>query len=84
MRTTAVASLVLGGIAAILALSGAPANAKTLKECNAEYAANKAAVKASGQTKAAYVAACRAEASASPPASTSAPDNDNAAPAKHW
>jgi hypothetical protein len=33
---------------------------KTAKECDAEYAANKAAIKASGQTKRAFVAACRA------------------------
>jgi hypothetical protein len=84
MRTTAVAPLVLSGIVAILALSGAPANAKTLKQCNAEYAANKAAVKASGQTKADYVTACRAEASTPPAATTSAPNSDDTAPAKHW
>ena len=36
------------------------ATTKTAKECDAEYAANKAAIKASGQTKRAFVAACRA------------------------
>ncbi len=38
----------------------APAGVKTAKECDAEYAANKAAIKASGQKKKDYVAACRA------------------------
>ena len=33
---------------------------KTTSQCDAEYAANKAAIKASGQTKRAFVAACRA------------------------
>jgi pyruvate/2-oxoglutarate dehydrogenase complex dihydrolipoamide acyltransferase (E2) component len=49
------------------AVPAAPASApapaatmKTAKECDAEYAANKAAIKASGQTKRAFVAACRA------------------------
>ena len=37
----------------------ASATGKTLSQCNAEYAANKAAIKASGQTKHAFVAACR-------------------------
>ena len=36
------------------------ATTKTAKECDAEYAANKAAIRASGQTKRAFVAACRA------------------------
>ncbi len=37
-----------------------PAVAKTTSQCDAEYAANKAAIKASGKTKRAFVAACRA------------------------
>ena len=36
------------------------AGVKTASQCNQEYAANKAAIKASGQTKRAFVAACRA------------------------
>jgi hypothetical protein len=31
----------------------------TSRQCDAEYAANKAAIKASGQTKRAFIAACR-------------------------
>jgi len=45
------------------ATTAAPATAggvKTAKECNAEYAANKDAIKGSGQTKKDFVAACRA------------------------
>jgi hypothetical protein len=48
------------GVAAVVALSSAPGYAKTVKECDAEYTANKAAIKAAGQKKADYVAACRA------------------------
>jgi hypothetical protein len=35
------------------------AGVKTASQCNEEYAANKAAIRASGQTKRAFVAACR-------------------------
>jgi len=52
-------SLAITAVGALLAFSSAPAFAKTVAECNADYAANKAAVKASGQTKKDYVAACR-------------------------
>ena len=43
-----------------LAPTQASATGKTLGHCDAEYAANKAAIRASGQTKRAFVAACRA------------------------
>ena len=53
---------------------------KTTSQCNAEYAANKAAIKASGQTKHDFVAACRAGteiipqgAAGAPPAAAPAP-----------
>ncbi len=55
-----------GGAAApttVTPTATAPAAAggvKTAKECNAEYAANKDAIKGSGQTKKDFVAACRA------------------------
>jgi hypothetical protein len=52
--------LAVCGVAAVVALSSAPAYAKTVKECDAEYTANKEAIKAAGQKKADYVAACRA------------------------
>jgi hypothetical protein len=38
----------------------APSVGKTASACNAKYAANKAAIRASGQTKKAFVAACGA------------------------
>jgi hypothetical protein len=37
----------------------ASATGKTARQCDAEYAANKAVIKASGQTKREFVAACR-------------------------
>ena len=61
------------GVAALIALSSAPASAKTVKECDAEYAANKASIKASGQKKADYVAACRAGTATPAAASATAP-----------
>ena len=42
------------------AATTAAAGGKTAKECNAEYSANKAAIKAGGQTKKDFVASCRA------------------------
>jgi hypothetical protein len=53
---------------------GAPtAGVKTAGECNAEYAANKAAIRASGQTKREFVAGCRAGTGLVPTASTAVP-----------
>jgi hypothetical protein len=52
---------------------------KSASQCNEEYAANKAAIRASGQTKRAFVAACRAgnetipQGAATAPAPTPAP-----------
>jgi hypothetical protein len=67
-------SILLSAASVCLALtmSGGAASAKTAKECNADYAANKATIKASGQTKAAYVAACRADNAAEPAAAAPA------------
>jgi hypothetical protein len=59
MRASILRIAMICGAATILSLSCAPSFAKTVKECDAEYTANKAAIKASGQTKADYVAACR-------------------------
>jgi hypothetical protein len=60
-------------IGAMIALSAPPAFAKTVKECDAEYSANKDAIKASGQTKKDYVAACRAGTAAAPPTAPTPP-----------
>ena len=51
----------------------APASVKTVKQCDAEYAANKDAIKASGLTKKDFVAACRAGTEVIPAAATTAP-----------
>ncbi len=57
----------------MITLSGQPAFAKTVKQCDADYAANKDAIKASGQTKKDYVAACRAGTAAAPTAAAPTP-----------
>ena len=56
---------------------------KSTSQCDAEYAANKAAIKASGQTKRAFVAACRAGNETIPQGAAAAPPtyNQPAAPA---
>jgi len=41
------------------AAAGPTGAGKTTSQCEGEYATNKAAIKASGQTKRAFVAACR-------------------------
>ena len=46
---------------------------KSAKECNAEYAANKAAIRSSGQRKADFIAACRAGNETIPQGAAAAP-----------
>jgi hypothetical protein len=55
--------------AAMLALVSVPTSAqqKTIKQCNDEWAANKASIQASGKTKKAFVAECRGQATAATP-----------------
>jgi len=53
---------------------------KTTSQCDAEYAANKAAIKASGQTKRAFVAACRAGNETIPQGTAAAPPKSAPAP----
>ena len=53
---------------------------KTTAQCDAEYAANKAAIKASGQTKRAFVAACRAGNETIPQGAAAAPAPAPASP----
>jgi hypothetical protein len=50
---------------ASLALSSAPAAAKTVKACQQEWQADKAAMQAAGKTEKAYVAECRGKPAAS-------------------
>ena len=80
MRRSVFQILVAGGIAGIMAMSAAAAFAKTVKECDAEYAANKEAIKASGQKKADYVAACRAGTTAPVATPATAPVTPASAP----
>ena len=47
-----------------LALAPAPASAKTVKDCQKEWQADKAAMQAAGKTEKAYVAECRTAAAA--------------------
>jgi hypothetical protein len=65
----------LSAISAILAIVFAswPAAAKTRAECQREYADNRDAIKASGQTKKAYIASCRAGQSPGTPAPMAQP-----------
>lgn len=62
--------------------TAASGNVKTAKECDAEYAANKDAIKGSGQTKKDFVAACRAGTEAIPggQSTTAAPQPAKPAP----
>jgi hypothetical protein len=64
MRSAIMKFISVCAAAAVLSVLSAPGFAKTVKECDAQYAANKAAIKASGQKKADYVAACRTGAAA--------------------
>jgi len=69
-------SIAAVAVTLVFAPGAVMAATKTAKECNAEYAANKPAIQASGQKKADFVAACRAGTDATPglaPATTTAP-----------
>ncbi len=81
MRHSFVYLLSAATIGAMIALSAPPAFAKTVKECDAEYSANKDAIKASGQTKKDYVAACRAGTAAAPTTAPATPATAAPAPA---
>jgi hypothetical protein len=54
-------------------LTKPPGAAKTVAQCDAQYAANTAAIRASGQTKRAFVAACRAGNETIPQGTAAAP-----------
>ncbi len=56
------------------------AGGKTAKECNEEYAANKAAIRAAGQKKKDFVAACRAGNETVPQGAAATPAPASAAP----
>ena len=82
------------GIGALMLLSATSASAKTVRECNDEYAANKAAIQGSGQKKKDFITACRAGGETMPagtaavptgtqtPASRAAPEPSTTSPVK--
>lgn len=77
----------IGGIYAVRWGTWRMPSVKTAKECDAEYSANKAAIRGSGEKKKDFVAACRAgteniPASAPAPYPLSAPTAPRAAPAR--
>ena len=73
MRCSLVHLASLAAIGLALAFAAAPASAKTVKECDAEYAANKGAIKGSGEKKKDFVDACRAGTESIPGGAATAP-----------
>lgn len=67
-------------ISLAIAFAAVPALAKTVKECNAEYAANKDAIKASGEKKKDFVEACRGGTETIPSGAATAPASAPEAP----
>ena len=58
-----------------LALACAPALAKTAKDCQKEWRADKAAMQAAGKTEKAYVAECKGKTAAKPAAAPAAKES---------
>ena len=80
MRLLTLGILIASALVAV-PLAWSPASAKTAKECNAEYSANKAAIKAV-EKKAVYIAVCKAGNDAIPTAASApAQPTPSAAPA---
>jgi hypothetical protein len=61
------------GIVAATLVSATCTSAKTIRECNDEYAANKAAIQGSGQKKKDFITTCRAGGETSAPSAATAP-----------
>ena len=59
MRSTFIAPLCAASVGLLAWSQVAVAQQKTAKQCNAEWAADKAAIQASGKTKSAFMAECR-------------------------
>jgi hypothetical protein len=59
MKRSVFQVLAAGAVGVLLAFSAAPGFAKNAAECSLDFAANKASIEASGQTKRAFIAACR-------------------------
>jgi hypothetical protein len=60
MKNSVVRFIAAAALGVFMALAVEPASAKTAKECNDEYAANKVAIQAAKEKKADFIAACRA------------------------
>jgi hypothetical protein len=61
------------GIVVVTLVSATCTSAKTVRECNDEYAANKAAIQGSGQKKKDFITACRVGGETSAPGAATAP-----------
>jgi len=66
-----------------LAVSSAPASAKTVKDCQKEWRADKVAMQAAGKTEKAYVAECHPPAAPKAAAKSAAPPDKDGAGAKY-
>lgn len=76
-----IAYLIASAALAACIASSSMAMAKTTKECNDEYAANKPAIMAAKQKKADFISACKAGTETMPPAAANAAPPPAAAPA---
>jgi hypothetical protein len=72
MRIQILATLATTTLAS-LALAAAPASAKTVKQCQSEWRADKTAMQAAGKTEKAYVAECHPAAAKPAAAAAAAP-----------
>jgi hypothetical protein len=82
MKTTFTGVLLSAALVGLLAFSqSAVAQQKTVKQCNEEWTAGKAAIQASGKTKKDFVAECRGGTAAAAPAPAPANPPAAAAPA---
>jgi hypothetical protein len=74
MKTTFTGVLLSAALVGLLAFSqSAVAQQKTVKQCNEEWTAGKAAIQASGKTKKDFVAECRGGTAAAAPAPATTP-----------
>jgi hypothetical protein len=58
--------LTVATLGLVTLFAATPTSAKTVRACNNEYAANKAAIQGSGQKKKDFITACRADAETIP------------------
>ncbi|HEY4406632.1 MAG TPA: hypothetical protein VGN55_18460 [Xanthobacteraceae bacterium] len=69
-------AVLAGAMLAGLALTSPPASAKTVKECQKEWQADKVAMQAAGKTEKAYVAECRGKPAATTASTKQPPKED--------